>query len=293
MEFSGPVGKLIETQVAERFDRVRHQSRQLLDAQELPDQIEAVHHFRVAVRRLRTLSQSFQDYFRTNRIRKTRKMLRNVFRLAGEVRNRDITILLFRESGEEAADQIIESLSVDRDVHFLHLRQIVQEWIENDHQKLKKGLQFSRKEPDLTDSSYAASQLLTLHTEHFFHAGSHILEQEDLEAIHEFRIAAKQFRYLIEVFQPVYGDEIAKKLKSLKKLQDFMGRLNDIVTARSLISSLPLSSDVLKWLDQEELKARTALVRNWRKSMDTEKRKKEWLKLFSSSSGVTENGLSC
>src|SRR5690606_27868868 len=132
------------------------------------------------------------------------KMLRNVFRLAGEVRNRDITILLFRESGEEAADQIIESLSVDRDVHFLHLRQIVQEWIENDHQKLKKGLQFSRKEPDLTDSSYAASQLLTLHTEHFFHAGSHILEQEDLEAIHEFRIAAKQFRYLIEVFLPVY-----------------------------------------------------------------------------------------
>ncbi len=288
MEFSGPVSALIEAQVAEKFDRVQHQSKQLLDVQEHSDQIEAVHHFRVSVRRLRTLVQSFQDYFKPKRIQKVKKKLRDVFRLAGEVRNRDITILLLRESGEGTADPLIESLSSARDVHDQKLQEAVREWVESDFRTLEKGLKFSKEERDLTAAADVARRLLTLHTEQFFEAGNHVLDQEDLEVIHEFRIAAKQFRYLIEVFQAVYGDGIEKKLKSLKKLQDHLGRLNDIVTARSLVTSLNASVELSQWLDHEELKARTALVQNWRKSMNTKRQKSEWLRVFTRPVDVTD-----
>ncbi len=288
MEFSGPVSALIEAQVTEKFDRVQHQSKQLLDVQEHSDQIEAVHHFRVSVRRLRTLVQSFQDYFKPKRIQKVKKQLREVFRLAGEVRNRDITILLLRESGEGTADPLIESLSSARDVHDQKLQEAVREWVESDFRTLEKGLKFSKEERDLTAAADVASRLLTLHTEQFFEAWNHVLDQEDLEVIHEFRIAAKQFRYLIEVFQAVYGDGIEKKLKSLKKLQDHLGRLNDIVTARSLVTSLNASAELIQWLDHEELKARTALVQNWRKSMNTKSQKSEWLRVFTRPADVTD-----
>jgi inorganic triphosphatase YgiF len=56
---------------------------------------------------------------------------------------------------------------------------------------------------------------------------------------HEFRIALKALRYTVELLQPVLDAKAAKRfLRTLKPLQDKLGHLNDIATAKALLSEL-------------------------------------------------------
>ena len=53
--------------------------------------------------------------------------------------------------------------------------------------------------------------------------------------LHRFRIATKKFRYALELFRPVYGASLEQRLKSLRQLQDVLGKLNDYQTVLELL----------------------------------------------------------
>jgi CHAD domain-containing protein len=61
--------------------------------------------------------------------------------------------------------------------------------------------------------------------------------------LHRLRIALKKLRYTAEFFAPLYEKKKAKRyLTKIKRLQESLGRLNDIAHARSVIAELaPLS----------------------------------------------------
>jgi triphosphatase len=60
------------------------------------------------------------------------------------------------------------------------------------------------------------------------------------EQRHRLRIALKKLRYTIEFLGSLYEHRHVKKLeKKLKRLQDDLGAINDIRTARGLIAQLP------------------------------------------------------
>jgi inorganic triphosphatase YgiF len=68
------------------------------------------------------------------------------------------------------------------------------------------------------------------------------LHQLDARARHKLRIRAKKLRYMIEFFGDVFPDHKNVKtreaaLKSLKKLQDTLGSLNDIAVRKALVSN--------------------------------------------------------
>lgn len=283
-----PIHDFIQEQTLQRLHRVKQESRRLLETEDPTDRVDAVHDFRVSVRRLRTLLQSFQDYFRKKRVQKCRKQLRAAFRLAGAVRNRDITIELLKETQIEGVSVIAQVLMAERVEPEESLRKKVQLWLDTDFQVLDRGTEFSRKEPDDTYAADVAGHLLAWHVTNFFESGRHILNQNDVAAIHEFRIAAKQFRYLIEVFSSVYDEAVERKLKALKKLQDDLGRLNDIVTARSLIQPQNPIREIMEWLQKEEEKAHSALVTHWKEQMDLPEKEDEWKLFFSRPVGVSE-----
>jgi len=218
---------------------------------------------------------------------KCRKQLRAAFRLAGEVRNRDITVELLKESPVDVS-AITQTLLAERVQPKEALKEKVQEWLDADFLVLDRGTEFSRKKSDDTNTADVAGHLLARHVSNFFESGRHILNQNDVAAIHEFRIAAKQFRYLIEVFSSVYDEGVEKKLKDLKKLQDDLGRLNDIVTARSLVQPQNSTTEILEWLQKEEGKAHAALLDHWKNHMDTSEKENQWNQFFSTPIGVSE-----
>ena len=90
--------------------------------------------------------------------------------------------------------------------------------------------------PDATASANAKSRLPGL-ARAFFRAGDKLAAAGAGPAqAHQFRIAAKQFRYTLELFRPCYGSQLEKRLQSLKEVQQCLGDLNDLVTAQGLES---------------------------------------------------------
>ena len=69
-------------------------------------------------------------------------------------------------------------------------------------------------------------------------------ESGDDVARHHLRIEAKKLRYAIEALSGLYGRKrVARYLRSLKRLQEVLGRLNDLVTAKLLLAGLALPSE--------------------------------------------------
>ena len=52
-------------------------------------------------------------------------------------------------------------------------------------------------------------------------------DAEEVEALHDMRIAAKRLRYILEITGPVFGEYAATAVKHAKELQDLLGEIHD------------------------------------------------------------------
>ena len=48
-----------------------------------------------------------------------------------------------------------------------------------------------------------------------------------VEELHDMRIAAKRLRYILEMSEPVFGDEAKRGAKDARRLQDLLGEIHD------------------------------------------------------------------
>jgi CHAD domain-containing protein len=60
-------------------------------------------------------------------------------------------------------------------------------------------------------------------------------EKASPEDLHRLRLSAKQFRYTLELFRPVYGPGLERRLENLRTVQQKLGDANDCATARELL----------------------------------------------------------
>lgn len=75
---------------------------------------EAVHDFRISIRRFTQCLRVFEDFFPGRPLRKTRKRLKRVMDLSAEVRNRDIAIGLLEKSGVDGTRPMLKRLGEER-----------------------------------------------------------------------------------------------------------------------------------------------------------------------------------
>lgn len=113
--------------------------------------------------------------------------------------------------------------------------------------------------------------------ERFFAAGKRAAASDDVEELHEFRIAAKRLRYSIEILDREGGQD---RLKRLRRVQQILGEMNDANVAAEFLLSLPSLSAAAKPLPatlQQKAKGQIAAFRkNWEKRFG-EKAEKAWL----------------
>jgi CHAD domain-containing protein len=78
--------------------------------------------------------------------------------------------------------------------------------------------------------------LLPKLAEKYFKAGRKAAEGDaSPKKLHGFRLATKQFRYSLELFRPLYGAKLDRKLGTLSELQSVLGQLSDYRSARALL----------------------------------------------------------
>lgn len=102
------------------------------------------------------------------------------------------------------------------------------------------------------------------------------------EDLHEFRLSTKHFRYLLELFSPVYGEGMNMLLEQLRAVQTLLGDLNDYAVTESMVR--PKNSRdsaetalLLDFLAQQNKKKRSEFRKYWKESFDSDGAEARWI----------------
>jgi CHAD domain-containing protein len=125
----------------------------------------------------------------------------------------------------------------------------------------------------------ARTELAAL-VEHYFAAGRKAVKRRSKpRALHAFRIETKRFRYTLELFQPLYGPGLARRLEMLKQIQQHLGEINDCAFTAELVRQTASDGDAQKVLERlvTRQKQRTRkLVRYWQQVFDVPGAEQAW-----------------
>lgn len=190
----------------------------------------AVHQTRVAIRRLSQALAVCKTCFHAKEMRKTRRRLKKMMSAAGVVRNCDIAerfLIRWRPAGQ---DELRSKLVRRRQEAARALVAQIAHW------KERKGSSPFVTRPDSSAGSLPDLEQRALEriSKDFFQRGNDAASSKaSAHDLHRFRIAAKKFRYTLELFQP-----LSPLLENLKRLSTLLGDINDCVTAAQLVPPL-------------------------------------------------------
>ena len=87
--------------------------------------------------------------------------------------------------------------------------------------------------------------------------------------LHRLRLASKRLRYTLELFVPCYPAGLEDRLAALKKLQDWLGEVNDAVASgRLLRGALKRQPKLRKFLEDRAAEKAAGFARHWKESFD-------------------------
>jgi CHAD domain-containing protein len=108
--------------------------------------------------------------------------------------------------------------------------------------------------------------------------------------LHQLRLASKRLRYTLELFRPYYPAGIEDRLRALKKLQDWLGEVNDsVATGRLLRSALKNQSNVRKFLEDRAALQAAGFTRHWNEIFDAPGREVWWMDFLAKPVTPTKN----
>jgi CHAD domain-containing protein len=218
--------------------------------------IEGVHQCRIALRRLRSAFKIYRPLLRRKRIAPIDEEVRWLGRILGVARDLDVlqTELLepaIAALGEkkhlaplmvtlaarkaEAYRGVAEALESARYRHLLI--ELCALGHADDLSKSGERAGLDRPLPEL------ASAALTRAHERLLKRGRGFEQLSKLER-HDVRIALKRLRYALDFFGDIFESEQKKKfIKKLTRLQDDLGRMNDVAVAETMLARLVGVSD--------------------------------------------------
>ncbi len=205
------------------------------------EDIEFIHRMRVASRRLRAALPLFIDCFPKKQSDRWLNQIKSITRALGAARDADVQLELLKELDEAATDPRVRP-----GLRRLSLR-IAQE--RAGHQTAVNAaldaLDRANFYTDMEAALQALDPLLLPGTPYphqlFLRAAAALSDRLDeflayepyvdqpacVAELHAMRIAAKQLRYTIEIFAPLYPGELAPQMQAIKACQELLGDLHD------------------------------------------------------------------
>ena len=90
---------------------------------------------------------------------------------------------------------------------------------------------------------------------------------------HALRLATKRLRYTLELFRPCYGPGLRTRLAALRRLQQFLGEVNDCATAAAILRKMAGARSASlaraeRFLEQRSESRMEAFRREWTQGFD-------------------------
>lgn len=209
---------------------------------------EDIHDLRVASRRLREGLALFAPCFPDRAVARIGKRVKRVTTMLGELRNTDEALLYFATLTPEEKAQADPELSrllaqLEKE------REKAQKRLKADLNGLKPGplksaweallhrpLLFCSSPVDpFQGFSRFADGAIAARAQTIAELRPRALDQADVGAQHQLRIAVKRLRYRLEILEPLFKSGFAGLLRSLKGYQELLGKLHDLDVFAELV----------------------------------------------------------
>jgi CHAD domain-containing protein len=196
------------------------------------DDPDAVHDFRVAVRRMRSVLRSTRELFDEDWLKALREELRWI---GGELAAaRDLDVLLARlgkEAGSEGAP-VVKLLETERRRAWKRARAALSG---ERYLKLLDRLTAAVDAPPVRQSDLSLEAVARREFKKLDRAARKLGPKASAEQVHRTRILAKRARYAGELAEPVAGKRARRFVKAAKRFQDVVGAHQDAVVAAGKI----------------------------------------------------------
>ena len=260
-----PMEQFVRSQITRLADRLVEDLRGAAGKQDE----DSVHRMRVSIRRFVQSLKVFEQYVPKSASKKAQKELRRLMRLSSKVRDLDIAMLFLEKHRHP-----VGILADRRERAGLELAGALGSG------KWQSRLEWNGPEvhvpKDGSVSEYVQARLPGM-AEEFFAAGRKAMKpQRTWDEMHEFRLAAKEFRYTLELFLPVYGIELEKRLEAVRKIQQFLGDVSDAVSTRKLLKGLDETVPLREKLAKKAESRRKELILYWAGQFDAPGELEKW-----------------
>jgi CHAD domain-containing protein len=202
---------------------------------------EALHHFRVSVRKLRTYLQAYRDHLDKTAFKKAGRVLRELMKATNRDRDDQVHVRWLRHHVARRRVSQLERSGIRLALDELEARRAtmmddmprVQEQFGKVARKMQRRLQRKPGPLKLDDRRMAVNfaaaldELVGARTDELRRRLANLHQGDDLNLAHQVRLASKRLRYLLEPVREDFHDA-RPIVRRLKALQDVLGTMNDL-----------------------------------------------------------------
>ncbi|MEI6084365.1 MAG: CHAD domain-containing protein [Verrucomicrobiota bacterium] len=209
---------------------------------------DSLHQTRVATRRLRVGLRFFAALYPEGELKQVRRQLRRLTGVLGEVRTMDVNIHLLRKAARRlpastaaAQRKLVAGWLAARHTHLDALRDFRRALHTSHFQARIRQLILKPRPLDdkrlLKESNAALNQLRRELRRRY----RKYRRQESLDVFHKLRLAAKRYRYALEICAAVFDTAATPRIRAVETLQDQTGICHDLEV---LIDSLKVDKEL-------------------------------------------------
>ena len=203
--------------------------------------IEDIHDLRVASRRIRVALEIFRQFLPSKKNKVWERSICKLTKSFGNARDLDVQLNFVRSFFQKNDDPVYRSggrrlllrLNQRRENLQQRLQQTLKE-LDKDHilQKMAEALQSPSVESNLPSVYELSLYQLSFNTinkrlDEFLFFEIYLPYPDHVKELHLMRIAAKRLRYTLEIFTPLYKDQLEKSLDTIRQIQTNLGEIRD------------------------------------------------------------------
>jgi CHAD domain-containing protein len=245
-------------------------------------QAGAIHDLRVAIRRFSQVLSACKACFPPRAVRKMRRRLKAIMTMAGEVRDTDVALQLIAAAG---AGSLEAELRTRRKMAAKSLLGSLKHWTARKSvSKWRSALESEIPPREFRHSkaeALAYRELPRLAARFLREGACAAAPEASARERHRFRLAAKKFRYTLEVFAEFYGPAAAQWTAQIKELQTLLGAINDCRAVRNLVASLGGNPKIEAYLKKRQRRKSLEFRRAWSARFGTNAEAKQWVQSLS------------
>jgi CHAD domain-containing protein len=196
------------------------------------EQPEAVHDFRVAMRRLRSVLKSTRDLFDETWVKELRAELKWAAGELGPARDLDVMLGRLRRESDADATPVLKLLETERRRAWRRARTLL---TTERYLRLLDRLSAAVEAPPVRAADISLEKVAGREFKKLRKEASSLGRKSSAEQIHRARIQAKRARYAAELAAPVAGRRSERFVAEAKKFQDAVGAHQDAVVAAERI----------------------------------------------------------